>query len=108
MTSSTSLRNMADRPFFSGAELDTLIALIENGPLSDGDLPSKHGRDLLIKRGLAVRVVMRGQDGFQAATYAGRDAYKAYYSMPDDPSNTLHEAYLNRMARATIRKARSR
>ena len=38
-----------------GAELDTLIALVEQGPLWDGDLPSKTGRDCLIERGLAVR-----------------------------------------------------
>jgi hypothetical protein len=43
-----------------GAELDTLIALVEHGPLWDGDLPSKTGRDCLIERGLAVRVVLSG------------------------------------------------
>lgn len=30
-----------------GAELDTLVALVEQGPLWDGDLPSKTGRDCL-------------------------------------------------------------
>ena len=61
----------------TGAEKDTLIALVEQGPLWDGDVPSKTGRDSLLARGLAVRVVVKGEDGWQAATYAGRDAYKA-------------------------------
>lgn len=32
----------------TGAEKDTLIALVEQGPLWDGDVPSKVGRDALI------------------------------------------------------------
>ena len=57
----------------TGAEKDTLIALVEAGPLWDGDVPSKAGRDALIASGLAARVIVRGEDGWQAATYAGHD-----------------------------------
>ncbi|HHA2844576.1 hypothetical protein [Stenotrophomonas maltophilia] len=59
----------------SGAALDTLIALVEEGPLWDGDLPSKRGRTELLDLGMAVCIVVKGQDGYQAATYAGRIAY---------------------------------
>lgn len=88
-----------------GAELDTLIALVERGPLWDGDLPSKTGRDCLIERGLAVRVVVSGEDGWQAATYAGRDAYKALYPGPDGPADTIKEAKVNRTMRRAINSA---
>lgn len=85
-----------------GAERDTLIALVEQGPLWDGDLPSKTGRDSLIERGLAVQVIVKGCDGWQAATYAGRDAYKNLYPGPDGPANTIKEAKANRIMRRTI------
>lgn len=54
---------------------DSLLALIKNGPCWDGDVPSKSGRDELIERGYAVRVVVKGEDGFTAATYKGRDLF---------------------------------
>ncbi|MCU1114361.1 hypothetical protein [Stenotrophomonas maltophilia] len=63
----------------SGAALDTLIALVEEGPLWDGDLPSKRGRTELLDLGMAVCIVVKGQDGYQAATYAGRVAYCAHF-----------------------------
>lgn len=63
----------------TGAQIDTLIGLVERGPLYDGDVPSKSGRDQLIAMGLAMRVVAKGEDGYTAATYAGRDAYKQRY-----------------------------
>lgn len=89
----------------TGAEKDTLIALVERGPLWDGDVPSKTGRDALIAQGLAVRVVVKGEDGWQAATYAGRDAYKALYPGPDGPADTIREAKVNRMMRRAINSA---
>lgn len=61
------------------AEADTLIALVLKGPLSDGDLPSKSARDSLIEKGLAMRVMCKGEDGYQAATYEGRDVYNKRY-----------------------------
>ena len=53
----------------TGAEKDTLIALVERGPLWDCDVPSKHGRDLLLAHGLAVRVVVG--EGMCAARVSG-------------------------------------
>jgi len=92
----------------AGAEKDTLIALVEQGPLWDGDVPSKAGRDALIAQGLAVRVVVKGEDGWQAATYAGRDAYKALYPGPDGAADTIKEAKVNRtMHRAIASASRS-
>ncbi|TFW15942.1 hypothetical protein [Duganella callida] len=55
----------------TGAEIDTLIALIERGPLQHGEEPSKSGRDSLIQRGLAVSIVHKLEDGWTAATLAG-------------------------------------
>jgi hypothetical protein len=89
----------------SGAEIDTLIALVECGPLWDGDVPSKAGRDSLIAQGLAVRVVVKGEDGWQAATYAGRDAYKALYPGPDSQADTINEAKINRVMKRAINSA---
>lgn len=87
-------------------ELDTLVALIERGPLWDGDVPSKRGRDALIEMGLAVRVVVGGEDGWQAATYTGRDVYKALFSGPDGVADTIREARVNRHVRSAIRRAK--
>lgn len=89
----------------TGAEKETLIALVEQGPLWDGDVPSKAGRDALIAQGLAVRVVVKGDDGWQAATYAGRDAYKALYPGPDGAADTIKEAKVNRLTRRAITRA---
>jgi hypothetical protein len=89
----------------NGAEKDTLIALVEKGPLWDGDVPSKQGRDSLVQRGLAAKVIVKGEDGWQAATYAGRDAYKAMYSGPDGPADTINEAKVNRLVMRTINSA---
>lgn len=89
----------------TGAEKDTLIALVERGPLWDGDVPSKGGRDSLLAQGLAVRVVVKGEDGWTAATYAGRDAYKALYQGPDGIANTITKAKANRVMRRTINRA---
>ena len=71
----------------SGGNLDTLIALVENGPLFDGDVPSKNSRDILIAAGLATRVVVKGEDGYTAASYEGRDVYLRHYD-----SDTIQEA----------------
>lgn len=60
----------------TSAEKDTLHALLLNGPLDDGDVPSKTGRDLLIEKDLATRVIVKASDGYQAATFLGRDVFK--------------------------------
>jgi len=90
----------------TGAEIDTLVALVERGPLWDGDVPSKVGRDSLIDAGLAVRVVVSGQDGYTAATYRGRDAYKEHFGTAlGGVADTLAEAKASRIARRAIRSS---
>jgi len=68
-------------------EKTTLHALLSDGPLFDGDVPSKIGRDLLIDKDLAVKVIVKGSDGYQVATYLGRDVFKYLKSC-----DTLKEA----------------
>ncbi|WP_321946552.1 hypothetical protein [Paraburkholderia sp. J10-1] len=88
----------------SGKHIDTLVALVENGPCWDGDVPSKSARDELIEAGLAVRVVVKLEDGYTAATYAGREAYKAQFGNAD----TMQEAKASRLAGRAISSAKAR
>lgn len=88
----------ASKPFkvvgfdtLTGGEIDTLIALVEHGPLDDGDVPSKSARDSLMQKGLVVRVIVKGEDGYQAVTYQGRDVYCNHYN-----GNTIEEAMSKR------------
>ncbi len=76
---------------FVGGELDTLIALVERGPLFDGDVPSKSGRDTLLKMGFAVQTVVKGEHGYQAVTMKGLEAYLRRYN-----ADTIAEARENR------------
>lgn len=71
----------------SGFCFDTLLALAKDGPLWDGDVPSKNGRDDLIDHGMAVRVVCKGEQGHTALTYKGSDFFVAYMGV-----NNLREA----------------
>ena len=91
----------------TGAEAETLVALVEHGPLWDGDVPSKSGRDGLLQKGYAVRIVVKGEDGYQAATYAGRDAYKSRYPSADSAADTISEARANRVAARAINSAKA-
>lgn len=89
----------------TGAEIDSLVALVERGPLWDGDVPSKRGRDELISKGLAARIVVAGDDGYTAATYKGRDAYKEHFGTAlGGLADTIAEAKANRLAKIAIRK----
>lgn len=91
-----------------GGQVDTLVALVEEGPLWDGNVPSKRARDELIERGLAVRVMVKGGDGHTAATYAGRDAYKARFPDLDGAiPDTVAQAKVNRATRRTLLGMRS-
>ena len=90
----------------TGAEIDCLVALVEIGPLWDGDIPSKCGRDDLIDRGLAVRVIVKGADGYTAATYAGRDAYKRHFGTAlGGEAGTIEEAKASRQTLRAIAEA---
>ena len=51
--------------------LDTLRALFKSGPLFDGDLPSKAERDWLVENGYCEKVVVKGEDGYNACTHKG-------------------------------------
>ena len=90
----------------TGAEIDCIVALVERGPLWDGDVPSKRGRDSLIEQGLAVRIIVAGADGYTAATYAGRDAYMRHFGTAlGGDAGTIEEAKANRHARRAIASA---
>lgn len=62
----------------SGAEIDTLVALYERGPLYDGVVPSKSGRDALLRSDMAAKVIVGGDDGYNACTYKGGRAYRVF------------------------------
>lgn len=87
----------------NGAAKDTLIALVECGPLEDGDVPSKLGRDCLLELGLAAKVIVKGRDGFQAATYAGAEAYRQMFGEP-----TIAECMAVRKTRLALSRIRNR
>lgn len=55
---------------------NTLAQLIEHGPIWDGNILSKNGRDDLISLGLASRACVKGQQGFTVANYIGWDVYQ--------------------------------
>lgn len=58
--------------------IDTFKALIERGPLNDGDVPSKSERDLLLDVGLCVKVAANGSDGANAASQLAWFIWKQY------------------------------
>jgi hypothetical protein len=72
---------------------DVIIALIERGPLDDGDVPSKSARDALIHRGFATKAIVNQQEAGNLATYHGRELYKQLVDAP-----TLKEAIAKRQA----------
>lgn len=55
----------------SPAARENLHALIEEGPLFDGDVPLKSGIHELVEFGLAAKAVVKGEQGYQVATYLG-------------------------------------
>lgn len=79
---------------FTGAALDTLVALIEKGPLDSGDLPSKIGRDELLKSGLAYQIIAKKEQGYVAASYQGLMEYLDYFEV-----DTIEHAIFNRKQR---------
>lgn len=91
-------------PRYQGAAIDTLVALVERGPLGDGDVPSKTGRNVLCEMGLACRIVVNGEDGYQAATYAGAAAYREHFG----ESDYIKEATAFRKAKVAIISAKHR
>jgi len=59
-----------------GAERDCIRAAYKRGPLFDGDVPSKSGRNSLLEKGYMAKVVVNGEDGYNACTYKGAWAYR--------------------------------
>ncbi|NAR91489.1 hypothetical protein [Acinetobacter haemolyticus] len=68
----------------SGGERETIMAAFKHGPLYDGDVPSKSSRDVLVKDGFIAKVVVKGEDGFNACTYKGRWAYRILSAMNEN------------------------
>jgi len=57
---------------------EALLQLAERGPLFDGDVISKNFRDQLLDCGACSKVLVNGEDGFNACTYLGRNLLKVY------------------------------
>ena len=55
---------------------DCIRASYRSGPLEDGDVPSKIARDKLVDSGYMAKVVVKGEDGYNACTYKGARAYR--------------------------------
>jgi hypothetical protein len=60
----------------NSAERDCICAGYKHGPLFDGDVPSKSGRDWLLEKGYMAKVVVKGKDGYNACTHKGAWAYR--------------------------------
>jgi len=78
---------------------DTLTALYKRGPLEDGYVPSKSERDWLLEKGLAAKIIIKGEDGNQALTYLGRDVLKVI-----DASSNLQELTLEELVNRINRR----
>ena len=61
---------------FTADAVVSLKALYNSSPLLDGDIPSKAGLYKLIENGYASKIIVKGQDGYNACTYKGAIAYK--------------------------------
>ena len=55
---------------------EVLKGCFEQGPLHDGDVPSKTGRDELLNLGFVAKVTVKSEEGFNACTYLGARAYR--------------------------------
>ncbi len=58
------------------AERDCVRAAYQRGPLFDGDVPSKSGRNSLLENGYMAKVVVKGENGYNACTPKGAWAYR--------------------------------
>ena len=55
--------------------VETIVLLVEKGPIDDGDFPSKVARNSLIEHGYAQYVVIKGMQAGCVATYKGGYLY---------------------------------
>ena len=60
----------------NSGERDCIHATYKNGPLFDGDIPSKVGRNSLLENGYLAKVVVKGEDGYNACTHKGAWAHR--------------------------------
>lgn len=74
----TLLRNIQD---LTPQAKETLAALYNHGPLFDGDLPSKTGRNQLSALGWSTRMVVKGELGHNCCTDAGAIAYRTLLAL---------------------------
>lgn len=87
-------------------EVDTLTALVENGPLWAGDLPDDRSASSLIGRGMATRTLVKMEEGYTAVTPRGRDAYcRIFGTSLGGAADSVAEAYANRLAQAATARA---
>lgn len=63
-------------------EREVLNQLLHTGPVWDGNIVSKSSRDSLIGYKLAVRCCCYGEDGYTAASYTGKNVFKAGKAEP--------------------------
>lgn len=57
---------------------EQLHQLLFSGPVYDGDVISKSGRDQLLKLKLAVRCCVGGEQGYTAASYSAYTVYRCH------------------------------
>jgi hypothetical protein len=55
----------------SSQAIAALRQLYLHGPVEDGDLCSKSGRDTLLNLGMASKCIVKAQEGYQVCTYKG-------------------------------------
>lgn len=56
--------------------IDTLACLVREGPLEEGNLPSKVQRDQLSALNIITPVMVQGKEGWWGATYGGARVLK--------------------------------
>lgn len=62
---------------------ETLRCLCICGPTYDGCVPSKTGRDTLLDKKMAAKIVIKNNEqGYQAATYLGSRVFRYGYLEP--------------------------
>lgn len=83
----------------SSAARVTLRACYNLGPVWDGDLPSKIGRDELEDLGMVQGVVVKGEEGYNACTYMGARAYRLLEVIRDAEKGRKNPGHLHEVGR---------
>jgi hypothetical protein len=73
----------------TGDEQDVINSAFKTGPLWDGDVPSKSGRDTLLWDGFISKVVVKGEEGYNALTYKGSSAYRLLKAMKESKNENI-------------------